>query len=121
MFRDIDYRGSRIHKFNQPVTEPYSERDDIIVIFGKRIGPKRASSPATCGSHYQMRRLSDCSARITKSLLPTTGLISSPMISLNAARLVWQTGKSMLVYIDKINLRAMLKRIEPRWKAKLQQ
>ncbi len=33
----------------------------------------------------------------------------------------WQTGKSMLVCIDKITCARMLQRIEPRWGAKLQQ
>src|SRR5207245_663532 len=31
----------------------------------------------------------------------------------------WETGKSMLVCIDKITCARMLQRIEPRWRAKL--
>src|SRR5207249_691841 len=33
----------------------------------------------------------------------------------------WQTGKSMVVCIDKVTCARMLKRIEPRWKTKLAQ
>jgi type I restriction enzyme R subunit len=187
---------SLIHKFNQPVTEPYSERDDIIVISdeahrtqaGKfarnmRLALPNASFIGFTGtplfkhdeltrrifgsyvSRYDFKRSEedqstvklvyesrgeklglarldlndriadkieeaeldpDQTALLEKLLGQDYEVITADdrldkladdFVEHCSAR--WQTGKSMLVCIDKITCGRMLQRIEPRWKAKL--
>ena len=48
-----------------------------------------------------------------------TGWTSWQTTSLSTATTRWETGKSMLVCIDKITCARMLRRIEPRWSGKL--
>ena len=187
---------SLIHKFNQEVTEPYSERDDIIVISdeahrtqaGKfarnmRLALPNASFIGFTGtplfkndhltkrifgnyvSRYDFKRseedhstvrliydnrgeklgiarldLNDrIAAKIEESELDpdqtallekllgkdyeviTAGdrldKLADDFVEYCSKR--WETGKSMLVCIDKITCGRMYQRIEPRWKAKL--
>jgi type I restriction enzyme R subunit len=187
---------SLIHKFNQPVSEPYSGRDDIIVISdeahrtqaGKfarnmRLALPNASFIGFTGtplfkhdeltkrifgdyiSRYDFKRSEedqstvklvyenrgeklgiarlDLNDRIAdaiekaeldadqQSLLEKLlgkdyeVITADDRLDKLAADFVehcstrWQTGKSMLVCIDKITCARMFQRIEPRWKAKL--
>ena len=189
---------SLIHKFNRSVTEPYSERDDIIVISdeahrtqaGKfarnmRLALPNASFIGFTGtplfkhdeltrrvfgdyvSRYDFKRSEedqstvklvyenrgeklgierlDLNDRIADAIEKAdldpdqTGLLkkllgrdyevitaddrldklASDLVEHCATR--WQTGKSMLVCIDKITCARMLERIEPLWQAKLAQ
>ncbi|MEK7336626.1 MAG: type I restriction endonuclease subunit R, partial [Nitrospirota bacterium] len=189
---------SLIHKFNQPVTEPYSERDDIIVISdeahrtqaGKfarnmRLALPNASFIGFTGtplfkydqltrrifggyvSRYDFKRSEedqstvklvyenrgeklgiarfDLNDRIAEAIEKAE--LDPDQISLLEKLLGkdyevitaddrldkladdfvehcstrWETGKSMLVCIDKITCARMFQRIEPRWKAKLAQ
>lgn len=189
---------SLIHKFNQPVAEPYSERDDIIVISdeahrtqaGKfarnmRLALPNASFIGFTGtplfkhdeltkrifgdyiSRYDFKRSEedqstvklvyenrgeklgiaglDLNDRIAEAIERAeldpdqTALLeqllgkdyevitaddrldklADDFVEHCATR--WQTGKSMLVCIDKITCARMLHRIEPRWRAKLGQ
>jgi type I restriction enzyme R subunit len=187
---------SLIHKFNQPVTEPYSERDDIIVVSdeahrtqaGKfarnmRLALPNASFIGFTGtplfkhdeltrrifgdyvSRYDFKRSEedhstvkliyenrgeklgiarlDLNDRIAEAVEKAdldpdqTSLLESLLgkdyevitaddrLDKLADDFVehcstrWQTGKSMLVCIDKITCARMLQRIEPRWQAKL--
>jgi type I restriction enzyme R subunit len=187
---------SLIHKFNQPVTEPYSERDDIIVvsdeahrtqagrfarnmrlalpnasfigftgtplfkhdqltrrIFGRYISRydfKRSEEDQSTvklvyenrGEKLGIARL-DLNDRIADAIEKADldpdqqGLLENLLgkdyevitaddrldklagdfVEHGSTR--WQTGKSMLVCIDKITSARMFQRIEPRWKAKL--
>ena len=189
---------SLIHKFNQPVTEPYSDRDDIIVISdeahrtqaGKfarnmRLALPHASFIGFTGtplfkhdeltkrifggyiSRYDFKRSEEDQSTV-KLIYENRGeKLGIARVDLNdkiaeavekadldpdqvallekllgkdyevitaddrldkladdfvehcATR--WQTGKSMLVCIDKVTCARMLQRIEPRWKAKLAQ
>jgi len=187
---------SLIHKFNRDVTEPYSERDDIIVISdeahrtqaGKfarnmRLALPNASfigftgTPLLKGDHltrrifgsyvsrYDFKRseedqstvrlvyenrgeklgiarldLNDrIAAKIEEAELDSDQIavlerllgqdyevitaddrldkIADDLVEHCSTR--WQTGKSMLVCIDKITCARMFQRIESRWKAKL--
>ncbi len=187
---------SLIHKFNQPVTEPYSDRDDIIVISdeahrtqaGKfarnmRLALPNASFIGFTGtplfthdhltrrifggyvSRYDFKRseedqstvrliyenrgeklgiarldLNDrIAAKIEEAELDPdqTALLekllgqdyeiitaddrldklADDFVEHCSAR--WETGKSMLICIDKVTCARMLQRIEPRWRAKL--
>ena len=187
---------SLIHKFNQPVTEPYSERDDIIVISdeahrtqaGKfarnmRLALPNASFIGFTGtplfkhdeltrrifggyvSRYDFKRSEedqstvklvyenrgeklgiarlDLNDRIADAieqaeLDPDQEALLEKLLGKDYEVITaddrldkladdfvehcstrWQTGKSMLVCIDKITCARMFQRIEPRWKAKL--
>ena len=189
---------SLIHKFNQPVTEPYSPRDDIIVISDEahrtqagrfarnmRLALPNASFIGFTGtplfkddeltrrifgdyiSRYDFKRSEedqstvklvyenrgeklgiarlDLNERIAEAveradLDPDQTALLEQLLGKDyevitaddrldklAADFVehcstrWQTGKSMLVCIDKITCARMFQRIEPRWKAKLAQ
>jgi type I restriction enzyme, R subunit len=189
---------SLIHKFNQDVTEPYSERDDIIVISdeahrtqaGKFARNMRLALPnaAFIGftgtplfahdhltrrvfgdyvSRYDFRRSEedrstvrlvyenrgeklgiarlDLNDRIAATIeeaeldADQTALLerllgqdyevitADDRLDKLAADFVehcstrWESGKSMLVCIDKVTCARMLQRIEPRWKSKLEQ
>ena len=189
---------SLIHKFNQPVTEPYSERDDIIVISdeahrtqaGKfarnmRLALPNASFIGFTGtplfkhdqltrrifsgyiSRYDFKRSEedqstvklvyenrgeklgiarlDLNDRIAEAvekadLDPDQAALLEKLLGRDYEVITaddrldklaedfvehcstrWQTGKSMLVCIDKITCARMFQRIEPRWQAKLAQ
>ena len=189
---------SLIHKFNRPVTEPYSDRDDIIVVSdeahrtqaGKfarnmRLALPNASFIGFTGtplfrhdhltkrifggyiSRYDFKRSEedqstvkliyenrgeklgiarlDLNDRIAEAvekadLDPDQAALLEKLLGKDyevitaddrldklAADFVehcttrWQTGKSMLVCIDKVTCARMLQRIEPRWEAKLAQ
>ncbi len=189
---------SLIHKFNQPVTEPYSERDDIIVISDEahrtqagrfarnmRLALPNASFIGFTGtplfkhdeltrrifgnyiSRYDFKRSEedqstvklvyenrgeklgiarlDLNDRIAEAVEKAdldpdqTALLemllgkdyevitADDRLDKLAADFVehcstrWETGKSMLVCIDKITCARMFQRIEPRWQAKLSQ
>ena len=189
---------SLIHKFNQPVTEPYSERDDIIVISdeahrtqaGKfarnmRLALPNASFIGFTGtplfkhdqltrrifggyiSRYDFKRSEedqstvklvyenrgeklgiarlDLNDRIAEAvekadLDPDQAALLEKLLGRDYEVITaddrldklaedfvahcstrWQTGKSMLVCIDKITCARMFQRIEPRWRAKLAQ
>lgn len=190
------YVFSLIHKFNQPVTEPYSERDDIIVIsdeahrtqagrfarnmrlalpnaafigftgtplfthdqltrriFGNYISrydfKRSEEDKSTVKLIYESRgeklgiaRL-DLNNRIAEAIEEAeldpdqTSLLEKLLgrdyevitaddrLDKLAADFVehcstrWETGKSMLVCIDKITCARMFQRIEPRWKDKI--
>jgi len=189
---------SLIHKFNQPVSEPYSPRDDIIVISdeahrtqaGKfarnmRLALPNASFIGFIGtplfkhdeltrrifgdyvSRYDFKRSEEdhstvklvYESRGEKLGIERLDLNDSIAAKIEEAELDpdqtallerllgqdyevitaddrldkladdfvehcstrWQTGKSMLVCIDKATCARMLKRIEPRWKAKLEE
>jgi type I restriction enzyme R subunit len=189
---------SLIHKFNQPVAEPYSERDNIIVISdeahrtqaGKfarnmRLALPNASFIGFTGtplfkhdeltkrifgdyiSRYDFKRSEedqstvklvyenrgeklgiarlDLNDRIAEAieraeLDPDQTALLEQLLGKDyevitaddrLAKLAddfvehcatrWQTGKSMLVCIDKITCARMLQRIEPRWQFKLKQ
>jgi len=189
---------SLIHKFNQPVTKPYSERDDIIVISdeahrtqaGKfarnmRLALPNASFIGFTGtplfkydeltrrifgnyiSRYDFKRSEEDQSTV-KLIYENRGeKLGIARLDLNDRiadaveraeldpdqvsllekllgkdyevitaddrldKLVddlvehcstrWETGKSMLVCIDKITCARMFQRIEPRWQAKLAQ
>jgi type I restriction enzyme R subunit len=190
------YVFSLIHKFNQPVTEPYSERDDIIVISdeshrtqaGKfarnmRLALPNASFIGFTGtplfkydeltkrifgsyvSRYDFRRSEedrstvkliyenrgeklglarlDLNDRIAEAvekadLDPDQVALLEKLLGKDYEVITaddrldkladdfvehcstrWQTGKSMLVCIDKITCARMFQRIAPRWRAKL--
>ena len=187
---------SLIHKFNQPVTEPYSERDDIIVVSDEahrtqagrfarnmRLALPNASFIGFTGtpllkhdeltkrifggyvSRYDFKRSEedqstvklvyenrgeklgiarldlndqiadavekadldpDQQALLEKLLGKDYEVITADdrldklaedFIEHYSTR--WQTGKSMLICIDKITCARMFQRIEPRWRAKL--
>ena len=189
---------SLIHKFNQLVAEPYSERDDIIVISDEahrtqagrfarnmRLALPNASFIGFTGtplfkhdeltrrifgsyvSRYDFKRSEedqstvklvyesrgeklgiarlDLNDRIAKAVEQAdldpdqTALLemllgkdyevitSDDRLDKLAADFVehcstrWQSGKSMLVCIDKVTCARMFQRIEPRWKARLAQ
>ncbi|MDI6809505.1 MAG: type I restriction endonuclease subunit R [Candidatus Eisenbacteria bacterium] len=189
---------SLIHKFNQPVAEPYSERDDIIVISdeahrtqaGKFARNMRLALPnaAFIGftgtplfkhdeltrrifgdyiSRYDFKRSEedqstvkliyenrgeklgiarlDLNDRIAEAVEKAdldpdqTALLESLLGKdyevitaddrldnladdfVEHCSTRWQTGKSMLVCIDKITCGRMFQRIEPRWQSKLAQ
>jgi type I restriction enzyme R subunit len=189
---------SLIHKFNQPVTEPYSVRDDIIVVSdeahrtqaGKfarnmRLALPNASFIGFTGtplfkhdeltkrifggyvSRYDFKRSEedqstvklvyenrgeklgiarlDLNDRIADAvekadLDPDQAALLERLLGKDYEVITaddrldkladdfvehcstrWQTGKSMLVCIDKITCARMYQRIEPRWKAKLAQ
>ena len=189
---------SLIHKFNQPVSEPYSERDDIIVISdeahrtqaGKfarnmRLALPNASFIGFTGtplfkhdeltrrifgdyvSRYDFKRSEEDHSTVKLVYESRGEKLGIERLDLNdriAAKIEeaeldpdqeallerllgqdyeiitaddrldklaedfvehcstrWQTGKSMLVCIDKVTCARMLKRIEPRWKTKLEQ
>jgi len=189
---------SLIHKFNQAVTEPYSERDDIIVISDEahrtqagrfarnmRLALPNASFIGFTGaplfkhdeltrrifgsyvSRYDFKRSEedqstvklvyesrgeklgiarlDLNDRIAEAVEKAeldpdqTALLemllgkdyevitADDRLDKLAADFVehcstrWQSGKSMLVCIDKVTCARMFQRIEPRWKAKLAQ
>jgi len=189
---------SLIHKFNQPVTEPYSVRDDIIVVSdeahrtqaGKfarnmRIALPNASFIGFTGtplfkhdeltkrifggyiSRYDFKRSEedqstvklvyenrgeklgvarlDLNDRIAEAIEKADldsdqealleNLLGKDYEVITADDRLdklaedfvehcstrWQTGKSMLVCIDKITCARMLQRIEPRWRAKTAQ
>ncbi len=192
------YVFSLIHKFNQPVTEPYSERDDIIVIsdeahrtqMGKFARNMRQALPNASFigftgtpilkhdeltkkifggyiSRYDFKRSEedgstvkliyenrgeklgierlDLNDRIAEAVEKadldqdqTTLLekllgkdyeiitaddrldkLADDFVEHCSTR--WETGKSMMVCIDKITCARMLQRIEPRWQATLLQ
>ncbi|MGH8643518.1 MAG: type I restriction endonuclease subunit R [Gammaproteobacteria bacterium] len=192
------YVFSLIHKFNQPVTEPYSERDDIIVISdeahrtqaGKfarnmRLALPNASFIGFTGtplfkhdeltrrifgdyiSRYDFKRSEedrstvklvyenrgeklgiarlDLNDRIADAIERAEldpdqvallekllgkdyevitaddrlDMLTDDFVKHCSTR--WQTGKSMLVCIDKITCARMVQRIEPRWQAKIAQ
>lgn len=187
---------SLIHKFNQPVTKPYSERDDIIVISdeahrtqaGKFARNMRLALPnaAFIGftgtplfrndeltrrifgnyvSRYDFKRSEEDRSTVKlvyenrgeKLKLARLDLNDRIAAAVERAELDedetallehllgkdyevitaddrldkladdfvehcstrWQTGKSMLVCIDKVTCARMLQRIEPRWRARL--
>ena len=187
---------SLIHKFNQPVTEPYSERDDIIVVSDEahrtqagrfarnmRLALPNASFIGFTGtpllkhdeltkrifggyvSRYDFKRSEedqstvklvyenrgeklgiarlDLNDRIADAvekadLDPDQQALLEKLLGKDyevitaddrldklAADFIehystrWQTGKSMLICIDKITCARMFQRIEPRWRAKL--
>ncbi len=189
------YVFSLIHKFNQPVTEPYSERDDIIVIsdeahrtqMGKFARNMRQALPfasfigftgtpikkhdeltkrifGSYISRYDFKRseedgstvkliyenrgeklgiarldlndriaeaveeagLDDDQSALLEKLLgkdyevvtadDRLDKLADDFVEHYSTR--WETGKSMLVCIDKITCARMLQRIEPRWEAK---
>ncbi|PYO97693.1 MAG: type I restriction endonuclease subunit R [Gemmatimonadetes bacterium] len=155
---------SLIHKFNQPVTEPYSERDDIIVISdeahrtqaGKFARNMRLALPNASfigftgtplfyenrGEKLGLARL-DLNDRIAEAvekadLDPDQEALLEKLLGkdyevitaddrleklaedfVEHCSIHWQTGKSMLVCVDKITCARMFQRIAPRWKAKL--
>jgi type I restriction enzyme R subunit len=190
------YVFSLIHKFNQPVTEPYSVRDDIIVVSdeahrtqaGKfarnmRLALPNASFIGFTGtplfkhdeltkrifggyiSRYDFKRSEedqstvklvyenrgeklgiarlDLNDRIAEAvekadLDPDQVALLEKLLGKDYEVITaddrldkladdfvehcstrWQTGKSMLVCIDKITCARMFQRIEPRWNAKL--
>ena len=187
---------SLIHKFNQPVTEPYSVRDDIIVVSDEahrtqagrfarnmRLALPNASFIGFTGtplfkhdeltkrifggyvSRYDFKRSEedqstvklvyenrgeklgiarlDLNDRIADAvekadLDPDQQALLEKLIGKDYEVITaddrldklaedfiehystrWQTGKSMLVCIDKITCARMFQRIEPRWRAKL--
>jgi len=187
---------SLIHKFNQPVTEPYSERDDIIVISDEahrtqggrfarnmRLALPNAAFIGFTGtplfkhdeltrrifgdyiSRYDFKRSEedqstvkliyenrgeklgiarlDLNDRIAEAvekadLDPDQTALLENLLGKDYEVITaddrldklaedfiehcstrWQTGKSMLVCIDRITCARMFQRIEPRWKAKL--
>ena len=187
---------SLIHKFNQPVTEPYSERDDIIVVSDEahrtqagrfarnmRLALPNASFIGFTGtpllkhdeltkrifggyvSRYDFKRSEedqstvklvyenrgeklglarlDLNDRIADAvekadLDPDQQALLEKLLGKDYEVITaddrldklaedfiehystrWQTGKSMLVCIDKITCARMFQRIEPRWRAKL--
>ena len=187
---------SLIHKFNQPVTEPYSVRDDIIVVSDEahrtqagrfarnmRLALPNASFIGFTGtplfkhdeltkrifggyvSRYDFKRSEedqstvklvyenrgeklgiarlDLNDRIADAvekadLDPDQQALLEKLLGKDYEVITaddrldklaedfvehcstrWQTGKSMLVCIDKITCARMFQRIEPRWKAKL--
>jgi type I restriction enzyme R subunit len=187
---------SLIHKFNQPVTEPYSVRDDIIVMSDEahrtqagrfarkmRLALPNASFIGFTGtpilkrdeltkrifggyvSRYDFKRSEedrstvklfydnrgeklgiarlDLNERIaeaieTADLNPDQQALLEKLLGKDYEVITaddrldkladdfvehcstrWQTGKSMLVCIDKITCARMFQRIEPRWKAKI--
>ena len=187
---------SLIHKFNQPVTEPYSERDDIIVVSDEahrtqagrfarnmRLALPNASFIGFTGtplfkhdeltkrifggyvSRYDFKRSEedqstvklvyenrgeklgiarlDLNDRIADAvekadLDPDQQALLEKLLGKNYEVITaddrldklakyfiehystrWQTGKSMLICIDKITCARMFQRIEPRWRAKL--
>lgn len=187
---------SLIHKFNQPVTEPYSERDDIIVVSDEahrtqagrfarnmRLALPNASFIGFTGtplfkhdeltrrifgdyiSRYDFKRSEedgstvklvydnrgeklgiarlDLNDRIAEAveladLDPDQVTLLEKLLGKDYEVITaddrldkladdfvehcstrWQTGKSMLVCIDKITCARMFQRIEPRWQAKL--
>jgi type I restriction enzyme R subunit len=189
---------SLIHKFNRPVTQPYSERDDIIVISdeahrtqaGKfarnmRLALPNASFIGFTGtplfkhdhltrrifgnyiSRYDFKRSEedqstvkliyenrgeklgiarlDLNDRIADAieraeLDPDQEALLEKLLGKDYEVITaddrldkladdfvehcstrWETGKSMLVCIDKITCARMMQRIEPRWQAKLAQ
>ncbi len=189
---------SLIHKFNQPVAEPYSERDDIIVISDEahrtqtgrfarnmRLALPNASFIGFTGtplfkhdeltrrifgsyvSRYDFKRSEedqstvklvyesrgeklgiarlDLNDRIAEAVEKAdldpdqTALLemllgkdyevitADDRLDKLAADFVehcstrWQSGKSMLVCIDKVTCARMFQRIEPRWQARLAQ
>jgi len=189
---------SLIHKFNQPVTEPYSDRDDIIVVSdeahrtqaGKfarnmRLALPNASFIGFTGtplfkhdeltrrifgdyiSRYDFKRSEedrstvklvyenrgeklglarlDLNDRIVEAveaadLDPDQVALLERLLGTDYEVITaddrldkladdfvehcstrWQTGKSMLVCIDKITCARMFQAIDPRWKAKLAQ
>jgi type I restriction enzyme, R subunit len=189
---------SLIHKFNQPVTEPYSERDDIIVISDEahrtqagrfarnmRLALPNASFIGFTGtplfkhdeltrrifggyvSRYDFKRSEedqstvklvyesrgeklgiarlDLNDRIAEAveradLDPDQTALLEHLLGRDYEVITaddrldkladdfvehcstrWQSGKSMLVCIDKITCARMFQRIEPRWKLKLAQ
>jgi type I restriction enzyme R subunit len=192
------YVFSLIHKFNQPVTEPYSERDDIIVISDEahrtqagrfarnmRLALPSASFIGFTGtplfkhdeltrrifgdyiSRYDFKRSEedqstvrlvyenrgeklglarlDLNDRIAEAvekadLDPDQTALLEKLLGKDYEVITaddrldkladdfvehcstrWQTGKSMLVCIDKITCARMFQRIEPCWQAKLAQ
>ena len=187
---------SLIHKFNQPVTEPYSERDDIIVVSDEahrtqagrfarnmRLALPNASFIGFTGtplfkhdeltkrifggyvSRYDFKRSEedqstvklvyenrgeklgiarlDLNDRIADAvekadLDPDQQALLEKLLGKDYEVITaddrldklakdfiehystrWQTGKSMLICIDKITCARMFQRIEPRWRAKL--
>jgi len=187
---------SLIHKFNQPVTEPYSERDDIIVMSDEahrtqagrfarnvRLALPNASFIGFTGtplfkhdeltrrifgdyiSRYDFKRSEednstvklvyenrgeklgiarlDLNDRIADAieraeLNPDQVALLENLLGKDYEVITaddrleklaedfvehcstrWQTGKSMMVCIDKITCARMFQRIEPRWQAKL--
>ena len=187
---------SLIHKFNQPVTEPYSERDDIIVVSDEahrtqagrfarnmRLALPNASFIGFTGtpllkhdeltkrifggyvSRYDFQRSEedqstvklvyenrgeklgiarlDLNDRIADAvekadLDPDQQALLEKLLGKDYEVITaddrldklaedfiehystrWQTGKSMLICIDKITCARMFQRIEPRWRAKL--
>jgi len=193
---DHRYVFSLIHKFNQPVAEPYSERDDIIVISdeahrtqaGKFARNMRRALPNASFigftgtplfkhdeltkrifggyvSRYDFKRSEedqstvrliyenrgeklglarvDLNERIAEAvdqadLDPDQAALLEKLLGKDYEVITaddrldkladdfvehcstrWQTGKSMLVCIDKITCARMFQRIEPRWRAKL--
>src|SRR5258705_1265649 len=189
---------SLIHKFNQPVTEPYSKRDDIIVISdeahrtqagkfarnmrlalpnasfigltgtplfkhdeltrrifgsyvsrydfkrseedhstvklvyesrGEKLGIERLDLNDRIASKIEEAELDPDQEALLERLLGqdyeviTAGdrldKLADDFVEHCSTR--WQTGKSMVVCIDKVTCARMLKRIVPRWKAKLAQ
>jgi type I restriction enzyme R subunit len=187
---------SLIHKFNQPVTHPYSERDDIIVVSDEahrtqagrfarnmRLALPNASFIGFTGtplfkhdeltkrifgnyiSRYDFKRSEedrstvklvyenrgeklgiarlDLNDRIAEAvenadLDPEQGALLEKLLGKDYEVVTaddrldkladdfvehcttrWETGKSMLVCIDKITCARMFQRIEPRWRAKL--
>ena len=187
---------SLIHKFNQPVTEPYSVRDDIIVVSDEahrtqagrfarnmRLALPNASFIGFTGtplfkhdeltkrifggyvSRYDFKRSEEDQSTV-KLVYENRGeklgiarlnlndriadAVEKADLDLDQQALLekllgkdyevitaddrldklaedfikhystrWQTGKSMLVCIDKITCARMFQRIEPRWRAKL--
>jgi type I restriction enzyme R subunit len=189
---------SLIHKFNQPVTEPYSERDDIIVISdeahrtqaGKfarnmRLALPNASFIGFTGtplfkhdhltrrifggyvSRYDFKRSEEDQSTVKLVYENRGEKLGIARLDLNdriAAKIEeaeldpdqtallekllgqdyevitaddrldkladdfvehcstrWETGKSMLICIDKVTCARMLQRIEPRWQSKLRE
>jgi type I restriction enzyme R subunit len=189
---------SLIHKFNQPVAEPYSERDDIIVVSDEahrtqagrfarnmRLALPNASFIGFTGtplfkhdeltrrifgdyvSRYDFRRSEedqstvrlvyenrgeklgiarlDLNDRIAEAiekvdLDPDQAALLEQLLGkdyevitaddrldkladdfVEHCSMRWETGKSMLVCIDKVTCARMFQRIEPRWQAKLAQ
>ncbi len=187
---------SLIHKFNQPVTEPYSARDDIIVVSDEahrtqagrfarnmRLALPNASFIGFTGtplfkhdeltkrifggyiSRYDFKRSEedqstvklvyesrgeklgiarfDLNERIAEAiekadLDPDQQALLENLLGKDYEVITaddrldklaedfvehcstrWETGKSMMVCIDKITCARMFQRIEPRWKAKL--
>jgi type I restriction enzyme R subunit len=190
------YVFSLIHKFNQPVTEPYSARDDIIVVSDEahrtqagrfarnmRLALPNASFIGFTGtplfkhdeltkrifggyvSRYDFKRSEedqstvklvyenrgeklgiarlDLNDRIADAIeTADLDLDQQPLLEkllgkdyevitaddrldkladdiVEHCSTRWETGKSMLVCIDKITCARMLQRIEPRWRSRL--